>query len=289
MEQKDKVGVPCGPSNSGCDTRNKTVVPLGIETSLIEPANHPGRRHISGTMTEARAMEQRGKVDVPCWPSNSDCNNGNKNGAPPGIEPGLTEPANHPGRGHHCGTRTQAREHSEALPALGSEKRAHGVLLKRRQIRLPRTTRDVTHKPLKQGKKSCAKARGRTGKENTVCQPDVRTFTSSPEGSSQGPPLFCWPPPLSPPACMTMNPEQPLVVSSPSVGLHETFSSSSPCLDMTPLPCPSVEHHPPEPQGPIASDQASVSATLECQETLEAAEALMTLKNSSWTWRQTHS
>lgn len=42
-------------------------------------------------------------------------------------------------------------------------------------------------------------------------------------------------------------------------------------------------------QGPIASDQASVSATLECQETLEAAEALMTLKNSSWTWRQTHS
>ncbi|ERE63182.1 hypothetical protein H671_xg20742 [Cricetulus griseus] len=289
MEQKDKVGVPCGPSNSGCDTRNKTVVPLGIETSLIEPANHPGRRHISGTMTEARATEQKDKMDVSWCPSNLECHTGNKTGAPVGIEPGLRALANHPGRGHSCGTRTQAREHSEALPALGSEKRAHGVLLKRRQIRLPRTTRDVTHKPLKQGKKSCAKARGRTGKENTVCQPDVRTFTSSPEGSSQGPPLFCWPPPLSPPACMTMNPEQPLVVSSPSVGLHETFSSSSPCLDMTPLPCPSVEHHPPEPQGPIASDQASVSATLECQETLEAAEALMTLKNSSWTWRQTHS
>ena len=42
-------------------------------------------------------------------------------------------------------------------------------------------------------------------------------------------------------------------------------------------------------QGSCASNQASVSATLECQETLEAAEALMTLKNSSWTWRQTHS
>lgn len=42
-------------------------------------------------------------------------------------------------------------------------------------------------------------------------------------------------------------------------------------------------------QGSSASYQASASATLECQETLEAAEALMTLKNSSWTWRQTHS
>lgn len=36
-------------------------------------------------------------------------------------------------------------------------------------------------------------------------------------------------------------------------------------------------------QGSGAYDQASASATLECQETLEAAEALMTLKNSSWT------
>jgi hypothetical protein len=42
-------------------------------------------------------------------------------------------------------------------------------------------------------------------------------------------------------------------------------------------------------QGSGASDQASVPASLECQEILEAAEALMTLKNSSWTWHQTHS
>lgn len=42
-------------------------------------------------------------------------------------------------------------------------------------------------------------------------------------------------------------------------------------------------------QGSGAYDQASVSATLEYQETLEAAKALMTLKNSSWTWHQTHS
>ncbi|KAM7338876.1 hypothetical protein ACRRTK_002360 [Alexandromys fortis] len=39
-------------------------------------------------------------------------------------------------------------------------------------------------------------------------------------------------------------------------------------------------------QGPSASNQASVSATLEWQEMLEAAEALMTLKNSSQTRHQ---
>ncbi|KAH0520892.1 Doublesex- and mab-3-related transcription factor C1 [Microtus ochrogaster] len=38
--------------------------------------------------------------------------------------------------------------------------------------------------------------------------------------------------------------------------------------------------------GPSASNQASVSATLEWQEMLEAAEALMTLKNSSQTRHQ---
>lgn len=52
------------------------------------------------------------------------------------------------------------REHSEALPALGSERRVHGVLVKRRQVRLLRTTRAVARKPLCQGKKSSAKARG---------------------------------------------------------------------------------------------------------------------------------
>ncbi|CAH6780216.1 Dmrtc1c2 [Phodopus roborovskii] len=250
-----------------------------------------------------RAVEQKVKVDVSCWPSNLESNMGNETGAPLGIEPGLRKPVNHCVRGHSCGTSTQARGHSEALPALGTEKRVRGVLLKRRQIRLPRTTRAVAHKPLRQGKKSSAKARGHTGKENTVCQPEVLTFTSPQEESSQGPPLFCWPPPLSPAPYMTMTLGQHLIVS-PSLDLHEAFALSSPCyppiplfnpltscfqmLGYDPLPHSSMEHHPPEPQGPIASDQALGSATLECQETLEAAEALMTLKNSSWTWRRTH-
>ncbi|EGW09719.1 hypothetical protein I79_024395 [Cricetulus griseus] len=207
-------------------------------------------------------MEQRDKVDGAWWPSNSECDTGNKNGAPLGIQPGLIETAHHPGRDHSYDTRTHTREHSEALPALGSEKRAHGVLLKRRQIRLPRTTRDVTHKPLKQGKKSCAKARGR----KVILA--KTSYTSRIEESTGTRPATQW------------------AFNTWALFLYITTDG---CLDMTPLPCPSVEHHPPEPQGPIASDQASVSATLECQETLEAAEALMTLKNSSWTWRQTHS
>ncbi|XP_040600217.1 uncharacterized protein LOC101838463 [Mesocricetus auratus] len=338
VEQKYKVNVSWWPSNVACNTGSKTGAPLGTEPGLIEPANHPARGHSCGTRTQARAMEQKCKVDVSWWPSNLESNMGSKTGAPPGMEPGLREPASHPARGHSCGTwtqsraveqkdkvdvpcctsnlesnmgnktgapsgiepgnhhvrghscgtRTQAWEHSQALPALGSEKRLHGVLQKRRQIRLPRATRAVAHKPLRQDKKSSAKARGHTQKENTSCQPDALTVTGPQEGSSQGPPVFCWPPPLPPPPYMTMTLGQHLI-ASPSVEPHEAFALSSPCSDTTPLPCSSVERHPPEPQGPIASDQASVSATSECQETLEAAEALMTLKNSSWTWRQTHS
>ncbi|XP_036031532.1 doublesex- and mab-3-related transcription factor C1-like [Onychomys torridus] len=242
-------------------------------------------------------VEQKDKADVPCWPSTSECNPGNKTGAPLGIEAGLRGPGNHRGRGHSCGAGTKAREHSEALPDLGSEKKVHGALLKRRQIRLPRATGAVAHKPLWQGKKSSAKARGHMAQVGKIISME----------SSQGPPLFYWPPAVSSPPYMTVTLGQQLIVS-PSVELHEAVASSNPISDLSPLPCSTMEHHPPEQQvpaeklgfrklgreklsgcGPTTSDQPSVSAILECQETLEAAEALMTLKNSSWTWRQTHS
>ncbi|XP_059108861.1 uncharacterized protein LOC131901804 isoform X2 [Peromyscus eremicus] len=285
-EQKDKVDVPCWPSTSESIMENKTGAPLETESGLRGPADHRGRGH-SCARTQARTVEQKDKVDVPVWPSTSECNPENQPGAPLGIEPGHRGPADQRGRGHSCGTGTKAREHSEALPALGSEKKVHGALLKRKQIRLPRATGAVAHKPLWQGKKSSAK-RGHTGKENTVCQPEVLPFTSPQEESSQGPPLFCWTPAVSSPPYVTMTLGQQLIVS-PSVELHEAVASSNSLSDLSPLPCSTMEHHPPEQQGPTASDQASVPAILECQETLEAAEALMTLKNSSWTWRQTHS
>ncbi|KAL1764561.1 doublesex-and mab-3-related transcription factor C1 isoform X1, partial [Sigmodon hispidus] len=237
------------------------------------------------------AIEPKDKVNVLCLPSNLECNMAINTGAPLGIEPSLRGPANPRGRGHSCGSRTQDRELSEALAAPGSEKKVHGPVLKRRQIRLPRTTRAVTRKPAKQGKKPSAKGRGQTGKETTtVCQPEVLPFASPQEERAQAPPFFCWPPAISPSPYVTMTLGQQLIVS-PSVELREAFTLPSPRSDMTPMACPTMEHqhHPPEPQGSVASDQASASNIQECQETLEAAEALMTLKNSSWNWRQSHS
>ncbi|XP_059108869.1 uncharacterized protein LOC131901812 [Peromyscus eremicus] len=223
--QKDKVSVPPGwPSTSECNVGNKTGAPLGVEPGLRGPASHRGRGH-SCARTQARTVEQKDKVDVPVWPSTSECNPENQPGAPLGIEPGHRGPADQRGRGHSCGTGTKAREHSEALPALGSEKKVHGALLKRKQIRLPRATGAVAHKPLWQGKKSSAK-RGHTGKENTVCQPEVLPFTSPQEESSQGPPLFCWTPAVSSPPYVTMTLGQQLIVS-PSVELHEAVASSN--------------------------------------------------------------
>lgn len=56
-----------------------------------------------------RTVDQSNQVNVCFWPSNLECNMGNETGAPLGIESGLRGHANHPGRGHCCATRTQAR------------------------------------------------------------------------------------------------------------------------------------------------------------------------------------
>ncbi|KAM7338879.1 hypothetical protein ACRRTK_002363 [Alexandromys fortis] len=78
-------------------------------------------------------------------------------------------------------------------------------------------------------------------------------------------------------------------------GANDATRTQTGCVDQTPLPCSSMEYHPTETQvpaekfglqnGPVTSDQASVSDTIECEEILQAAAALMTLKNSSWIWR----
>ncbi|XP_034342321.2 doublesex- and mab-3-related transcription factor C1-like [Arvicanthis niloticus] len=234
-------------------------------------------------------MEPKDKVAVSYRPSTSECNVGKKTGAaPPAIEPSLRGRANHPGRGHSCGTRTQVRDHGDVLLAVGSEKRGHSAPVKRRQIRLPRTT--VSRKPLKQAKKTPTKGRGLAAKEYPVSQPEDLPPTSPQEESPHGSQVYCRPPALSPLPSMAVPSEQELM-GPPSMELHRgAFALSNPCSNMILPPCTSSDHHHPlEPQGSGAYDQASVSATLEYQETLEAAKALMTLKNSSWTWHQTHS
>ncbi|XP_006528348.1 DMRT-like family C1c2 isoform X1 [Mus musculus] len=239
-------------------------------------------------VTILRTMGPKDKAAVSCRPSTSECNMGNKTGAAaPVMEPILRGRANHPGRGHSCGTRTQVRDHGEALLAVGSEQKGYSARGKRRQIRLPRTT--LPRKPFDQAKKTPTKGRGRPAKENPVSQPEDLPQASPQEESPHGSQVYCWPPALSPLPYMSVPPEQQLV-APPSTEIHGAFAESNPCSSMVLLPRTSTDHHHPlESQGSGASDQASVPASLECQEILEAAEALMTLKNSSWTWHQTHS
>ncbi|KAL6081830.1 hypothetical protein STEG23_032658 [Scotinomys teguina] len=218
-ESDDKGDDPCWPSTSECNPGNKTGALEAIEPGLRGRAKHRGRGQ-SGTRTQARTTKQRDQVDVLEWASSLECNPGNKTGAPQAIEPGFRGRGRKHGRGPR-GARTKAREYSEALPALGSEKKVYGTPLRTTQIQQPIATGAVAHQTLRQGKNSLAKTRGHTGKENTVCQPEVLPFTRPQEG-------------------------------------------------------------------PTASEQASVSESLECQEILDAAVALMILKNSSWKWRQTH-
>ncbi|KAL6081826.1 hypothetical protein STEG23_032654, partial [Scotinomys teguina] len=283
-KKEDQVDVPGWASTSEGNPGNKTGAPQAIEPGFRGCGRKRGRGPRSAR-TKARTTK-KDQVDVPGWASTSEGNPGNKTGAPLAIEPGRRGHAEHCGRGN-SGARTQAREYSEALPALGSEKKVYGTPLRTTQIQQPIATGAVAHQTLRQGKNSLAKTRGHTGKENTVCQPEVLPFTRPQEQSSQGPVLLGWSPTVSTPPYVTVT-FRPHLIVSPSVELREAVASSHPVPDLSPLPCSSMEHQPPETQGPTASEQASVSESLECQEILDAAVALMILKNSSWKWRQTH-
>ncbi|CAO2623446.1 hypothetical protein LEMLEM_LOCUS17938 [Lemmus lemmus] len=250
MEHHYKADVDCGLSYSECNMGNETGAPLFVGPGLRGPAKHCGRGHRCATRIQSRPTEQKDKVGVFFWPPNLECNVGNKSRTPLVIGPGLRGPANHRGRGHRCATRTQAREHSYALPAPGSEKRVHGALLKRRQVRQPSTTRVVAHKPLCQCKKSSAKARGHSvvglGGSLGLMGGKGSMSKRSPKALSL---FLCCPPAFSPAPYMTMTLVQQLI-ASPSMELHEAFALSNPCSDLTPLPCSSMEYHPVEPQVP---------------------------------------
>ncbi|XP_055448093.1 doublesex- and mab-3-related transcription factor C1-like [Psammomys obesus] len=242
-------------------------------------------------------MEPKDNPAVPSCPSISEGNVENQAGAEVGLEPGLSGLEAHSGRGLSSGDEIQVSCENEALPALSSEEMVHGTPVKRRQIGLPRTT--VPRKNPSQGKKSPANSRGHTERENTVYQPEDLPSTSHQAGSSQGRQMFCWPSALPTLPYMAVTSDQKLVVS-PYMQLHGASALPNPCVNMVLMPCLVTDRHPLMPQvpaevrvpetwvGPNASDQALVSDTSECQEILEAAEALMTLKNSSSTWRQTH-
>ncbi|NP_001014244.2 doublesex- and mab-3-related transcription factor C1-like [Rattus norvegicus] len=274
---EEAPSTPPGPSASSTGSvQPPWALPQPLQRATI--SRLPAGLGLAREQMSLRTMEPKDKPAVPCRPSTSEYNMGNRTAAAlPVMEPRLRGHTSHAGRGHSCGSRIQVREQGEALLAVGSEKKGHSAPIKRRQIRLPRTT--VPRKPLKQAKKTSTKGRGRTAKENPVSQPEDLLPKSPQEESAHGSQVHCWPsalPPLS---------EQQLMGPPPSVDLHGAFTLSNPYSNMIPVPCTSTDHHCPlEPQGSGASDQA----TIECQETLEAAEALMTLKNSSWNWHQSH-
>ncbi|XP_041910260.1 uncharacterized protein LOC119804292 [Arvicola amphibius] len=125
-----------------------------------------------------------------------------------------------------------------------------------------------------------------TGK-NTMHQLQVKVDAATQEESSRGPVLLSQPPELT---SMPYTPEttgQQLAVSL-SGELHGLSTMPSMCPSLMIQPCATIDPMLLHSQvlGPNASNQASVSATLEWQEMLEAAEALLALKNSSQTYHQ---
>ncbi|KAL4695697.1 hypothetical protein H8959_000792 [Pygathrix nigripes] len=117
------------------------------------------------------------------------------------------------------------------------------------------------------------------GKENNMLQPETHIFTASEEGSSQGALLLGQAPESLSLPCTPVTLEQQLV--SPSGDPHRAPALPSICSTLVLQPCATLDPLLLQPQVPKISDQALVSAHSEWQRKLEAAEALLTLRNSA--------
>ncbi|XP_051034886.1 doublesex- and mab-3-related transcription factor C1-like [Phodopus roborovskii] len=176
------------------------------------------------------------------------------------------------------------RELRKALSVLSASKKQQSTQIKRRLIQRQRRIMATAPKSHMNVKKLTVEEGVLTGK-NTVHQLQAQVDTATQEESPQGPVLLSQPPePTSLPyTSETMG--QQLTVSLSG----EPYGSSalpSMCPSLILQPCATADPMLLQPQGPSASNQASVSATLEWQEMLEAAEALLALKNSSQTRHQ---
>ncbi|XP_053435708.1 doublesex- and mab-3-related transcription factor C1 isoform X2 [Nycticebus coucang] len=172
------------------------------------------------------------------------------------------------------------REHRRVLPAVSALKREQQAQLERHLAQgrlrsmaaLPKAHIHVKNLPVEAGVL--------TGKENNVLQPEVHIHTNPKEESSQGALLLDKPPePLSLP-CAPATLEQELTVSL-SREPHGPPALPSTCSALILQPCATLDSLLLQPQVPKASDQSGVSASSEWQRKLEAAEALLTLRDSS--------
>uniref|UniRef100_A0A8C6W982 DMRT-like family C1b n=1 Tax=Nannospalax galili TaxID=1026970 RepID=A0A8C6W982_NANGA len=166
-----------------------------------------------------------------------------------------------------------------ACPAVSASKSEQGALLKRQLSQGLMKSMAVAPTSHKHVKKSAVAAEDLNEKESTVYQHEARSHNAPQEENCQALLLLNQPrePSILPYTPVTLE-QQPMVSFSleppgPSAR-PKRFSSVilQPCATSGPLLL--------QPQVPNASNQDSVSAALEWQRKLEAAEALLALKNS---------
>ncbi|XP_071462171.1 doublesex- and mab-3-related transcription factor C1-like [Marmota flaviventris] len=256
-------------------------------------------------------MEPKDIPAVPCCPSDSKCTTGRETGAPWGIELGPRRAIGRCDRCHNHGITTKIRgekhfclfrackchncaffsEQHRALPALSALKRERGARLKRHLAQGLIKTMAAAPRSHLHVKKLALEAGIPAGRDNTMTQPEALTCGPPQEEGSQGPEPFNGPP--EPPSV-------PYSLATLDQQLTDArVCSSSPVPPLTLFYC---SHRSWERSGlqtlggtvlsgreeqkalgvSNASEQASLSAALEWQRKLEAAEALLALKNSSW-------
>ncbi|XP_052026221.1 doublesex- and mab-3-related transcription factor C1-like [Apodemus sylvaticus] len=173
------------------------------------------------------------------------------------------------------------RELHKAFSPVSVSKKEQAIPVKKRLVRRLRATMaaaPTSHMPVK---KLVVEEGVPTGK-NTVHQLQDQVDAATQEMSSQGPVLLSQLPETT--SVPETNGKQLMV--SLSGEPHGPSAVPNTCPSLILQPCATTDPMLLQPQGPSASNQASVSATLEWQEMLEAAEALLALKNSSQTRHQ---
>ncbi|XP_075855347.1 doublesex- and mab-3-related transcription factor C1 [Microcebus murinus] len=244
-------------------------------------------------------MEPKEIPAAPCCPSDSECTTGRETGAPWGIELGPRRAIGRCDRCHNHGITTQIRghkhfclfqackchnctlfsEHRRILPAVSALKREQRARLKRHLARGLIKTMAVPARAHTRVKNLAMEAGALTGKESNVLQPEAHARETPEQESSPGALLLGKPPePLSLP-CTPATLEQQLMVSF-SGEPHGPPAQPSTCSTLILQPCATLDPLLLQPQAPKDSDQAALSASLEWQRKLEAAEALLTLRGS---------
>ncbi|KAL1766243.1 doublesex-and mab-3-related transcription factor C1 isoform X1 [Sigmodon hispidus] len=168
-------------------------------------------------------------------------------------------------------------EQHEPLPAVSALKKEQGTRLKRYLDQRLIKNMAVAPKFYKHGKKLTVEAENRNGKERTVHKSDARHYKALQEGKSQGT--------LMPQECSIL-PYTPVPLKKRSM---ISFSREHRGPSARPRRFSSVILQPRATPGPLllqpqvsnGTKQDSVAAALEWQRKLEAAEALLALKNSS--------